>query len=115
MIKRQAQLDFILKDMRSYHGQSSWDWEADLRFARFLGDKEAEVIINDACHCSLVPMAVALMHTKAALRVKGKRLDLLRELVREGLVEKWPLGTGQCGRTDCGISWAMSYHLKEEA
>jgi len=103
---------FLLDDLKAHGGQSSWDWDADLRLAEWLGNAEAVEGIKAAQGTQLFPYAFAI-HRKFGNKVKQIRLSGLRQLVQDGLVESWWAGTGEAGGTQLGVNRVRTYHLKE--
>ena len=105
--------EFILADLKKNDAQSSWDWDADLRFAKHLGLAEEFRHLELAIGGNFLPDRRA--HFEMVRRtVTQRRLRAIRKLVHMGLVRSEWRGTGSCGKTDCGINRARGYFLKTE-
>ena len=78
--------DFLLEDLKTHHGQSSWDYPADHRFAVFLGDTEAADILVEIMNSSTVWCFIIAAHEVFAGKIKRKRLTALRQLIRQGKI-----------------------------
>lgn len=103
--------EFVLSDIKKNGSQSSWDWDADLRFACHLGLTEEIQHLRAANEGNFLPNRLA--HFEMVRRkITQRRLRVLRKLVHEGRVTSEWRGTGLFGKTDCGINRARAYFLK---
>lgn len=104
----------ILKDMRERHvGQSSWDWEADYRFAKAIGAIYEIEILESLLKSTTVFAIQIACHKKFITKLKNRRLRALRCLVKQGLVDSWWRGTGYGGYSEFGARRIKTYHLIE--
>ena len=72
--------------------QSSWDWDADYRFAEYVGDPEIVALIKKEGR-SMAPGPLLWMHHEAAFgKIHKRRLRALRYLKKIGLLERWYSG-----------------------
>ncbi len=104
-------LDWVIQDLSKHRCQSSWDWGADLRFARiFAGD-----FVDDICTLcranAPTPHLIAFHRAYIYRRVTLPRLRALRNLVRGGKVKATWSGTDYGGRTDFGVTRTRQYRL----
>ena len=104
--------DFLLEDLKEHHGQSSWDYPADHRFAVFLGDEETADILVDIMNSSTVWCFIIAAHEAFAGKIKRKRLTALRQLVYIGKVRAEWMGTGWGGKSDFGVNRCRHYTLR---
>lgn len=98
MTKRQ----FLLQYLSVNKHTSSWDWEADVEYAKqFYKDIE----VGDDLLKSFAPSSIKIaVHQQYLGKVKADRLTQLRKLVKEGLVKaRWD-GLGYGARSTFGIS-----------
>jgi hypothetical protein len=103
----------ILKDIKeiSPHGQNSWDWPADYRFAKEVGT-ENEIEILKALLKSNAPFAHQIaIHKLHITKLKNRRLKALRNLQKQGIIESWWIGTGFGGKNEFGVSRIKTWHL----
>ena len=97
----------------SQGGQDSWDWGADLRFARHLNDTDAIEVLEGIVK-SKAPMGIILaVHHVCAGHIKRRRLRALRVLVREGQAKSGWLGVGEGGRCLFGVNRVRTYALAQ--
>lgn len=79
----QAQRDtiFVLEDIKAHHGrQSTWDWKADYRFARYAKDQDA-IETLEAIFKSYAPGVFMInAFTAMCTKIKRRRLAALRHL-----------------------------------
>lgn len=99
---------FLLEDIIEHHGQSSWDWGADRRFAEHIG---ADYSVIDAAMASCAPFAFRVAAARSWKSLTARRLRGLRSLVKRGKVESYWLGTGSGGATDFGVRRVREYCL----
>ena len=105
--------DFILDYLRKKNLKITWsrDWEADLAFAEHLQDKEAAEILKLMLK-SASPLLIQVSRTNIPDRVKKKRLKVLNELVKQGLIRASWIGTGDDGgKNTCGLGRIREYRL----
>lgn len=107
-----SDLDIIIKDLETHDNQGAWDWEADLRFARAIGDTEA-VADCQALLRSNAPFAlqIAAHHGLIAKTITARRIRALRALVRQGRARAFWLGTGRGGASLFGVNRVRHYQL----
>lgn len=113
MDRRIKDAQFLLQDLAEHGPQTSWDWPADWRFAKFLGDKEAIefyewALRGESRHVVLI--ATVRLYGK---RLVERRLRALQFLVKQGKVEAAWAGTGEMGVHTFGINRARVYSLKK--
>ncbi len=103
---------FLLKDIEKHGGsQSSWDWEADARFAkRFVADAVEDVM---ALLKSESPFPIQISGHRVLIyrKVTVKRLRGLRGLVKKGLVASHWYGLGAGGVNTFGVGRTRGYIL----
>lgn len=104
----------LLADLHQHRGQSSWDYEADYRFAKALGwEKETEDL--KSILGSRAPFTcIIAAHTTLVGHVKKLRVSTLRTLAKEGYVEAFWVGMGSGGGSTFGVNRARAYVLTEE-
>lgn len=102
-----AVLDALEADVRRHRSQSSWDWEADARFARLLGNEWAERRILAACE-SHAPAAFRYAAV-AETGVTKQRLAALRLLLKSGRITADWRGTGPGGLSELGTNRVRVY------
>lgn len=100
---------FLLADMEKHGGQSSWDWEADRRFAEFIGDTEAADMLNRAIKSEAVD-CFRFAAARTARHVTRKRLRVLNDLRKRGLVDSGWIGTQEGGRNTFGVGRIRAYY-----
>lgn len=105
--------DFLMTDLKENGSQSSWDFQADLRFAKFLKEEEAVADLERILFSS-APLALILdAHSALIGKVKNKRLAGLRELVSMGEAESFWMGLGQGSMNQFGAKRVRCYSLRE--
>ena len=102
----------ILKDMKETKtGQASWDWEADLRFAKSVkGENEVEILNLLMNSHTVFPILIST-HKEFITKLKNRRLRALRKLEQQGLVYSGWRGTGEGGFSEFGTRRVKSWHL----
>ena len=102
----------ILNDMKNTRlGQSSWDWEADYRFALAVdANDEAEILSSLFNATTVFPIQIAI-HKRFIGKLKNRRLRALRNLQRQGLVGSRWLGTGYGGYSEFGARRIKTWWL----
>ncbi len=105
----------ILKSMEETRlGQSSWDWEADYRFAIAINAKnEIEILENLLKSDAPFPVQIAV-HKGCIGKLKNRRLKALRNLTKQGLINSHWLGTGYGGYSEFGIRRIKTWYLPEK-
>lgn len=103
----------ILEDMRKTRvGQSSWDWEADYRFAKAIDAKD-EIEILESLLKSTTVFAIQIgCHRRFITKLKDRRLRALRNLEKQGIVYSGWIGTGSGGLNEFGTRRIKSWHLR---
>jgi hypothetical protein len=103
----------MMKDLEEYGEQSSWDWDADLRFAIMINDEKSITIIQEA----LKSYSTSQVRCQAVAEtgITKKRLRVLNGLIRLGLVKASWVGTGEGGRNLYGVSRVRSYELSSSS
>jgi hypothetical protein len=112
-MKNRAEIEaFLIHDMKSHGGcQSSWDWEADARFASFIEHKDA-ALINQACYSGTVwPIKERIIRGTGIIQL---RLRYLRGLQKCGIVKGAWTGTGAGGLYELGTRRIRDYWLSDE-
>ena len=103
--------NFLIEQLQGNRVQSSWDWESDLSFAeRFGMDCE---MLREAID-SAAPLKFRWAAANYNTKIKIRRLNALRRLVKKGIVEAWWSGTGFGGVNEFGVNRARLYALVEE-
>lgn len=107
-----AQIEsFLRKDLMENESQANWDWEADLRFAEFIGDAEAVKDISRGLRSNNL-LDVVQWHAFWKKKITQKRLHHLNNMVKSGLVRAMWVGSGPCGKSDLGVSRIRTYSLR---
>lgn len=103
---------WLLADLAEHRAQSSWDWEADARWATMTGDDAMRSCIDVLLSSSTIGMIKLNYHDSYVRRtITLPRLRALRRLVREGYaVARWT-GTGEGSRALYGLSRVRVYEL----
>ena len=102
---------FLLNDLKINGTQSSWDWEADFRYA-------CEFYPNDIERAKMIvyggaPAGVRMSeHDRAMRHIKLSRLRALRALESKGLITSYWTGTGEGGRNFTGVCRERAYKIK---
>lgn len=104
----------VLKDMQNKGPQGSWDWEADHRFAKAVGDLTAVSDLERIMACELDAAAFIGHKRLVRKRITERRLRALRKLVAQGTVYADWRGTGPGGKNRFGVNRCRAYFLKEE-
>lgn len=102
--------EFLIKDIGENGSQSSWDWQADLRFAKFFFPEE-HADIAAIIHSSTVYSSRIAAHEVLAKKTKSSRIATLRRLIKKGLIESSWMGTGEGGKNLFGVNRVRSYYL----
>ena len=97
----------LINDLKSNGEQSSWDWDADARFAKIIGDEKSEQIILAAIK-SGAPSAIRF-ETVHQTGVPKKRLRYLRGLVKKGVATAYWEGLGEGGKNTFGVNRLRVY------
>ena len=105
--------EFLIQDFKEHPVQSSWDFEADLRFAKAIDDEEAVGLIRSMLKSSFAPAILGVFHHTIRPRITRRRLAATRKLVERGLVTARWSGTGYGGKTEFGVNRARTYAWKE--
>ena len=84
-VKKDA--EFLLSDIEAHHGhQSTWDYDADYRFAKYCGDIAAiEILVKIEKSYAPGPILIAA-HDATCKSVKRRRLSALRYLKKQGIL-----------------------------
>lgn len=102
-------LQFLLDDLKKHGVQMSWDWEADLRFAEAIGDKQSSeilwLVVNGGA-----PTAVKWSHVQRT-GIPQKRMRYLRQLVKRGDVISYWSGSEEGGKCQFGVNRFRNYAL----
>lgn len=108
----QEQRQFLIADIKKHGAQSSWDWDADVRFARFLDDTVSADAIQRACdsHSVLSARYSYWVHF-GGRRICRNRMRRLRELVSAGFLSAGWVGLGAGGFSEFGIRRVRAYSL----
>ena len=108
-----ADEEIILKDMKDIKlGQSSWDWQADYRFAKAI-KSEHEIDILEMLLKSNAPFPHQIaVHKKHISKLKNRRLRALRRLEKQKYLKSLWIGTGYGGRSDFGVNRIKTWHLR---
>jgi hypothetical protein len=104
---------FLLQDLKENGPQCSWDWPADLRFAKHAGDANATELYEWAVESTLV---LPLLLYEVQLRgryINQRRLRALRLLVRTGKVKSHWGGMGENGVYYFGVNRTRVYSLAD--
>jgi hypothetical protein len=111
-----AQQEHVMARMIEHGGTESWDWDADLAFAEYLGDDESVKMIR-AAKRSAAPFPFIKSAWRLTWRktITNNRLRILRSLVKQGKVIAYWQGTGYGGTVDFGVGRVRSYRLRKEA
>jgi hypothetical protein len=104
----------ILRDMEQTGlGQSSWDWNADYRFAKAIkATYETEILKSLLRSTAVFPIQIAV-HKKFINKLKNRRLAALRQLQRQGIVYSAWIGTGHGGYSEFGVRRIKAWHLRK--
>lgn len=105
--------EFLINDFKEHPVQSSWDFEADLRFAKEIGDDEAVNLLRSMLKSRFVPAILGVFYHTIRPRITRKRLRVIRKLVEQGLVVTYWSGTGYGGKADFGVSRTRTYIWRE--
>lgn len=108
-------IQIVLNDLRRHelgHGQSSWDWEADFRFAKEVGTKDEIEILQALLKSSAVFAHQIAVHKARIRKLAQRRIRALRKLYKMGLVDAFWLGTGHGGYSEFGIRRIRTWILK---
>lgn len=99
---------FLLNDLKENVSQSSWDWEADLRFAYAI-DHPKKKLIEDVVNSETVwPIRYGILKSTG---ITAKRLRYLRKLVNKKLVISYWIGSGWGGQSEFGLKRVRNYRL----
>ncbi len=103
--------NIVLNDLKIHSSQCSWDWEADLRFAKAINSElvnDLKSIIN-----SKAPIPFLVMNHRIIIKQKitDRRIRALRKLIKRGIVQANWIGTGEFGKTDFGVNRNRDYSL----
>lgn len=101
--------EFILSDLEKYGSQSSWDWEADYRFAQQFYPEHEELIRKITYGGAPAGIRINAHFHTAANKVKQNRLAVLRMLVKKGFVVSYWNGTGEGGALLFGVNRVKVY------
>ena len=103
---------FLLANLKANGPQSSWDWQADHRFALAAGlTEEAEKIrLVLRSHAPTIFRDEVMFSVK---HVKTRRLRALQALVKKGLVRSAWVGTGAGGKNEFSVNRCRAYFLVE--
>jgi hypothetical protein len=103
--------EFLLADLAGHEFVFSWDWQADLRFARFLGETKIVESI-EAAMASHAPWPNLFDFYQTIVKpVTQRRLRVLRSLVKAGKAEAEWVSSGECGRANYGVTRFRAYRL----
>ena len=105
----------ILKDMKETTlSQSSWDWPADLRFAKAIRAND-EIEILESLLGSKAVFAIQIeAHKIFITKLKNRRLRALRKLEKQGILFSCWQGTGERGFTEFGTRRVKSWFLMQK-
>lgn len=105
--------EFLIKDLEENESQSSWDWEADFRFAKQFYPNECKdialIIRSQTLHAHQI-----VAHRLLAEKTKSSRLRTMRRLIKKGIVKAYWVGTGWGGKHDFGINRVRAYFLNNK-
>lgn len=101
----------LLSDLSENGEQCSWDWEADLRFARITGQDTSPI---EAAIYSSAPIAFRVAASRGWEKVTQKRIRLLRKLCKIGLANSYWSGTGNGGKSDFGLNRVKNYVITKD-
>lgn len=101
---------FLLEDLKRHIYLSSWDFEADVRFAEAIKHKDAEIVRLCLEGQSPWPIRKSVLESTGVTKL---RLRALRELVHDGLVVSEWTGTGPGGWTELNVCRCRMYKLTE--
>lgn len=111
MAKRNDIDRWLYEDIKEHGPQSSWDWEAELRFARFVGDTHAAEWIEKAVD-SKAPTGLRCAVVESVYqRVHRQRLEGLRRLKARGIVTASWIGGGAGCWYELGVRRFRLYQL----
>lgn len=105
----------ILEDIKKTRmGQSSWDWEADYRFAKAVNaNDEIEILKALLKSHTAFPIQIEI-HRKYISKLKNRRLRALRRLEKRGVLFSGWAGTGYGGYALFGTRRTKGWHLKDK-
>lgn len=103
--------DILYHDLEQHGSQGSWDWEADLRFAQAIGDKEAVDDLKKCLRSSAVFALLISAQRGLVGHITRRRVRALQQLVRDGKAKAYWLGTGAYGKTEFGTNRVRHYEL----
>lgn len=102
--------EFLLQDLKDNKSTSSWDWQADYRFAwKFFPDvvEDFQMLFRR----NTLHSAKIAFHKTYLLHVKKARLRSLRKLQQKKLVVSGWMGLGIGGYSETGITKVRTYQL----
>lgn len=103
---------WLIADLREHRCQSSWDWEADKRWAEMKGDAAMQECIDVLINSTGIDVLRANYHDAYVRRqVTEPRLRALRRLVREGHAVAYWQGAGEGARNNFGVGRFRVYAL----
>jgi hypothetical protein len=107
-----ADLSIVRADMATHDGMgSSWDWEADLRFAQAIGDDGAATWADQLAR-SQMPLPLRLdLYTAHCGHITRRRRRAMGELVRRGWATASWIGLGEGSRAAFGVGRSRVYEL----
>lgn len=96
--------DWVLADLEKNQVQTSWDWEADMRLARAMGDTETAETLRQVMGSAATLVTRDAAHAACAGRIRARRMRALAELTRQGLLQASWVGTGPGGGNELGVT-----------
>ena len=105
---------FVLEDLQTGNTHSSWDWPADLRFAKHFSYSDAVEVLEKMMQSDAPLACLCASHDIVVKPIKKKRLAAVRELVRHGYVDVYWETSGEGGATLYGVNRFRCYLLRKE-
>lgn len=107
-----AQAEFMREYMAKHKVATSWDFEADLAFAKEFSDKETVELIESVIECnSDWSRCIAVWQVYWKKQVTDKRLKALKELVSSGFVDAGWSGLGAGAMSIFGRSRVRAFYI----
>lgn len=113
----QRDTQIVWDDLKKYSGhQESWDWEADLRFAKAIGAITEVEVLEEIMTSDAVLVLKEMAHAIVITKIKRRRLRALNNLRKMGIVNAGWIRSGERGRTLYGVTrfrtwWLISRSL----
>jgi len=110
--KKEEVLNWLRDDLKQCEIQTSWDWDADYRFAMQFGSESEKKAIKEFYFSkSIAGIKIAVWCETIRGTITRKRLNALNELVAQGYAKKWWSGTGGGGMYEIGVNRVRAYGL----